>query len=444
MGYSSTFGSSSIGFGSPLKLQSSLFVTSRRPSIPLSPTLLPLVSFSSHQKSVEGKPSVACTPALVHQLPVEILCDIFTYCHANASGEECGPKVTISHVCRRWRTIVLCMPMLWTRISLKHSTKGSIERVAAYLRRSGSCTISVSILALHLSEDSVPSNLWALLHEHLNRLDSLKLELRGSLRKPVEHLAGCQYPLLKDLDLRLQSCPGGEVDALFKAFQGAPLSSLVWRGEESIPKNAPWSMLTKVVITGSYTLGDISTLLSQCHAAQEFSVDTISGDGVVPAAITSLPSLRTLSVYTFVNISRLLENLHLPALDKVSIHNLLRPGVGRGWRSLESLLRRSECTLTKMVVWDKSLDDDQFIQLLRIPGLQKLSDLQILHPSISNDVLRVLSSDTAGSCILPDLAVLNLTSCHSDDGVLKQVLAPRFKTEASTKPLDRYTPQDSI
>jgi hypothetical protein len=83
--------------------------------------------------------------APILNLPIEILCRMFEAAH-NASFAEGIPnnpliEVTISHICRGWRSIALSLPLLWSRFRHDASElpeRIPVDRLVAYLERSGS------------------------------------------------------------------------------------------------------------------------------------------------------------------------------------------------------------------------------------------------------------------------------------------------------------------
>ncbi|KAJ3542064.1 hypothetical protein NMY22_g3643 [Coprinellus aureogranulatus] len=56
---------------------------------------------------------------IVRRLPTDILCAIFLTSLSLSRSDSSGPpSLTISHVCRQWRSLALDMPRLWTQIDI--------------------------------------------------------------------------------------------------------------------------------------------------------------------------------------------------------------------------------------------------------------------------------------------------------------------------------------
>ncbi len=89
-------------------------------------------------------------------VPTEVLCTIFTYSTGstfsfpflNPGRKNLSGEVTVSHVCKFWRTIALSLPQLWSEIQYfpKKSTHSNrCKRIYTYLKRSGAHTLDISL-----------------------------------------------------------------------------------------------------------------------------------------------------------------------------------------------------------------------------------------------------------------------------------------------------------
>ncbi|KAI0750295.1 hypothetical protein C8Q80DRAFT_1270015 [Daedaleopsis nitida] len=82
--------------------------------------------------------------APIHKLPAEILSHIFAYvCTRRRANAESMPDhaalITITHVCRLWRTVALRYATLWSHISLHHMS------ALAFARRSQTALLTVIV-----------------------------------------------------------------------------------------------------------------------------------------------------------------------------------------------------------------------------------------------------------------------------------------------------------
>ncbi|KAJ7206489.1 hypothetical protein GGX14DRAFT_367219, partial [Mycena pura] len=82
-------------------------------------------------------------------LPTEIVSDILV--HALPAYPICPPlagkssPTQLTHVCRKWREIALSTPSLWRAITirLRRDKSWDLDFVQTWLRRSGSCPLSL-------------------------------------------------------------------------------------------------------------------------------------------------------------------------------------------------------------------------------------------------------------------------------------------------------------
>ncbi|KAA1476956.1 hypothetical protein DENSPDRAFT_563377 [Dentipellis sp. KUC8613] len=89
-------------------------------------------------------------PCPIDRLPMELLSKIFSETKTLQSGshkKEACPilcPISTSHVCRRWRSISLASPLLWTDLYISHSHK-HLARIDAFLERSASQLLDITI-----------------------------------------------------------------------------------------------------------------------------------------------------------------------------------------------------------------------------------------------------------------------------------------------------------
>ncbi|KDQ24936.1 hypothetical protein PLEOSDRAFT_1107859 [Pleurotus ostreatus PC15] len=414
-----------LGLASPLQLSSSLFVASRRPSIPLSLKLLHFPTSPTRRTASNGH-----IPAPIDRLPVEILCDIFSICDETPGNQPCGSKVTLSHVCRRWRGVVLCMPVLWSRISVQKPNQTSVERVTAHFRRSGSYPISLAIIetvSASLEQRDAITCLLPMIRTHASQIKSLCLRLRTSAGDFVTHLNGCQFPRLEALECSLHRCPKDLMKSLMTRLQqGSHLSSLVWSGAEDIPPNVSWHSLTRLELRGSYNLQDVCNILGQCRDLQELILDSFKDSPVIDTSFF-LPALRNLQVHSRVSLGPFFRCLHAPSLQTIFIHYRMDADLSRDWDSFGVFLLRSSCDLRSFVLWDVRIDDVQFAQCLELPGLQSLTTIDVRQP-ISDNILRriTLSNSVDRVALLPRLESVTLSRCLTVDGLLQDFVSSRL------------------
>ena len=202
-------------------------------------------SFSSNASSTGFNHSLAPTKQLttVNSLPPEILVDIFnSYCSSHiddhapplfTSVPRQSPHpcpINISHVSRLWRSLVLSIPSMWTRIfvtfdlSLSNVPCHKQDMVEAFLQRSGEAGLQVVVVskdkndAPFLEVDEEPSghkNIIRMSHRKaletllqpsaLHRLESLAIRVSDAhyIRYILGEIGGRGAPVLKDFAIAI-------------------------------------------------------------------------------------------------------------------------------------------------------------------------------------------------------------------------------------------------
>lgn len=111
--------------------------------------------------------------AAISLLPDDILAMIFEQAH-KSQLDCCHVEIPISHVCRRWRDMALCLPMLWARIR-REQEQVHLGRIDAYLRRSQYSPISLEIYMAYYEDSQDLLTFYRLITPHLPRCRYLRV-----------------------------------------------------------------------------------------------------------------------------------------------------------------------------------------------------------------------------------------------------------------------------
>jgi hypothetical protein len=122
---------------------------------------------------------------LIHQLPHEIVIDIFNLTsppHASdcdKPGKEVDPLI-LTKICRTWRELALSTPSLWSRISVD-ARKSNFPLLNYQVTHSGEIPLSIHLFALDDDTHDDPSTLsketMSLIVKQLHRTSSLCINL---------------------------------------------------------------------------------------------------------------------------------------------------------------------------------------------------------------------------------------------------------------------------
>lgn len=202
-----------------------------------------LISVTSYEKIIKQAKSVIsqarnCSADIpIHALPVEILTRIF-YLVAGGVNQERNrtdqetslPRYPdfLSHVCSRWRQIVLCLPELWSRVDLLYHhtlSQGFVARAEACASRAGDSLLDIRLRIPASYSDIHDAGLYRFLESTATRARSLELTLPSTLNQFPE-------PLVESC---FESCtPGTLVEfAIVSHGQYAPSFVVAYEGPGS-------------------------------------------------------------------------------------------------------------------------------------------------------------------------------------------------------------------
>ncbi|KAJ8079273.1 hypothetical protein PM082_021775 [Marasmius tenuissimus] len=288
--------------------------------------------------------------------------------------------LTFSHVCARWRAVVIGNPSLWSSISIDLSSFTSEMTVALqiYLKLSEGCLLN---LRIYLSGD--PTELggnargaWRLLGPHLSRCRALVWHVDNAEIVPEVHgLVFSNLVSFKDGSVRLHSLDEMALspDWFWAAIRSAPRLTRVVV-ESPLPLRwLSYSRLTSLDVQYIGRVMVIETLfhvLPNCSCLVSLTLGSpdIDGDDLLPLAFLEpieIPSLRHLTVddehvpiYSFNEaLSVLCSHLRLPNLTSCSVSACEWPSpVSRLLQNCSDTLERLEINLSPFRPDDASLD----------------------------------------------------------------------------------------
>ncbi|KAL0945295.1 hypothetical protein HGRIS_000801 [Hohenbuehelia grisea] len=373
----------------------------------------------------------------VHQLPTEMLAVIFAFCHAMDDDDHRGPatscaRVILSHVCHRWRAVILSMPLLWCTIRVHGARDCSLSRLKAHLERSMPCPLSISVMAnIGSAERKVEhvEDIISLAVAHAQRWKSLRLYLGDSHAPDILNLIRTtSFPSIESLDVSVEDWAYKDSDAILEALAtSSRVRSLAWCGPGGIPPNSCWATLAHIDISNPLSLREVHVLLSQCHLVVELRLWSILGDSTLDdeAPITSY-HLEMLSVFTHEALDSLFDRLSLPRLKRLTTryyHHIASYNLS--CKAFDSLLTRSNCSLEEFVFRDDHMPPEALDELLRIPKLDALRSLSVEFPTFTDRILETLTCGGRGGCILPRLETLSFWRSQSTDGRLGAMATSR-------------------
>ncbi|KAJ7672576.1 hypothetical protein DFH06DRAFT_96288 [Mycena polygramma] len=263
--------------------------------------------------------------APIFALPDELLVAIVEAAQQSTSAPI---EVIASQISQRFRWAVLGASYLWSSIELRWGGRSDAERLAAYLERSRTCTVSVRLKydSYHGEEEcdyeEVPNELDTVA-QHISRIRRLVVHCGGTglhLLDVVSHLGGLHAPLLEYVDIfsRASDLDNWDEPALFFNGGAPRLTTLKLTNVDIDPGN-PWiSSITSLDLRGMQ-FPDIS-ILYHCPQLTDVTLDDstffINAENTISTPfLRSLRGLCLNSRWPHSLTGGVLGSLHAPALE---------------------------------------------------------------------------------------------------------------------------------
>ncbi|KAJ7178174.1 hypothetical protein C8R46DRAFT_988315 [Mycena filopes] len=234
-------------------------------------------------------------------LPPEVVSEIFLHFlpvyPKRVPDTGLSSPVVLTQICRLWREIALSTPRLWRTFKIILNTSDSKEndlanqiRVEEWLRRSGSCAVSVELVYLRRE----PPLIFQTIMAHRHRWQHLKL-FTDMFNLPA--IIG-PFPLLRSLAATTWLFRPQTVMHWPTTFRDAPLLQRVAldRYDDLFRDMLPWSQLTVLIIhdiEGKQCLAILALAPGLVYC--DLAIGSV-GEGDAPSCILLLDQLKTLKL----------------------------------------------------------------------------------------------------------------------------------------------------
>ncbi|KAF7343331.1 F-box domain-containing protein [Mycena venus] len=227
---------------------------------------------------------------------------------------------TLSHLCRRFREVVVNTPALWTLVEADLVYKGSVEILKLYLERSGEYQISAALRYIY-SEIVTVEDRVKLIVPHLDRIWRLSIVLRAPSDEWVDPsdlwsdwlvpFRNVAAPNLQHLELQVVNAFGDYLDSSEIFLLGAPKLTVVRLSGFFVPVPLPrW--IGTAALTASLT--HLEFWRNTCFRNKD------DGNSVLVAIVAQCPLLVHLSLDNTVLTSG--PQVHVPYLKFLRIRIL--------------------------------------------------------------------------------------------------------------------------
>ncbi|KAJ7019302.1 hypothetical protein C8F04DRAFT_337824 [Mycena alexandri] len=279
-------------------------------------------------------------------LPNETMAEIFL--HFLPIYPKCSPlkgpfsPINLTHICRKWRDIVLSTPTLWSSISLyfgHNNPTAEVHKLEIWLSRSGCCPMSVQItIDDHLD--------YKFSSAHCARWEALNIILPSSCLPITE----TSMPLLRQLDLYLAVDDHFTPSNLTLCGKMPLLRSVVMNDGAANSVTLPWVQLTSLELHNVYP-SECTPILQQTLNLIHCRLLIFEGDDDDSTLDdTTLPHLESLVLADFGGggaVKGYAETFIVPALRELDIlERFLTDPVN----SLKSFMSKSGCHLQKVTI----------------------------------------------------------------------------------------------
>ncbi|KAJ4481433.1 hypothetical protein C8J55DRAFT_511692 [Lentinula edodes] len=406
------------------------------------------LQIAKHEKEIwflKGKITLA------RRLPPEILASIFEACILDRWTRA---PLVVSQVCSEWRRAAQA-PSIWSQIYINVDSLDPYKRTRLWLIKSQSVPIDITIdlrnYTGHVSETM------SLLSSHRSRWRSFTLiSLHLSPANDVLRRCTGIYPILRTLCVSIAEefgTIGGVVEedaglSLGTAFNDSPylrsymINRNVLVGSDIPPNITNLSISLDGVITVSLSITTVLHIIAGLSTLEEFSVsltraqDTSFLPNRDAQHLTTLPTLKALTLIGQPDLFALLQNIHTPSLQYLRLMSSSEPiPVSHQWSGLMLLqwLALGNTSLELLELRDVDVAQDVFISCLK--SLTKLRTLKLHDSEISDAVFESLHGDQ-GYC--PHLSKVDLRWCSVVTGHAL-VNFVRDRSQMSARPIESIT-----
>jgi len=249
---------------------------------------------------------------VVNRLPPEVLAKVLSF------RRDDRDLISATHVCERWRSTLLSIPLLWTEVVF-----GDPDRTATYLERSKGAPLHVSVGGSYQStlDSSAGDMSW------IHRMDSLRI---NGDQGQVEFIAGQLHlpaPLLQSLTFNTPPIPGAGsafiyIPPGFLDQQVPSLRNLTFLYVAPSPVTSiPLQHLTNLNWTDSrVVIEDLFALLASALLLEAITLNfhCVSMPGTESLRVITLNKLRKL-VWDIEGTFNLTDFLIAPGLEDLKI-----------------------------------------------------------------------------------------------------------------------------
>ena len=253
--------------------------------------------------------SVKNSFASINLIPPEVLSHIPDHLDKYNTDRD---LIALTHVCRRWRTIFISRPSLWSHLDCPN-----IDKTRAYIERSKAAPLEISLQDMH--GKSYTREAFLLAAPDIDRLRRMTIFMTDIPDDILTSHFFCRAPLLKELDI---ANFGAHFRFPSNAFLDGDLSLLRDLRLTEVITHLPWKNLSSLTTFYLCAIPEdrisVTQLLNFFENAPllhtiSFEYSIPDSSDASPGRVVSLPSLKTLAITAYLPHSTLLNHLSIPS-----------------------------------------------------------------------------------------------------------------------------------
>ena len=447
------------------EIQSSLAVQSHS-SFPTQTSLTTQVAFA-RAALIHSKTEICDSPEaslpLVHQLPPELLCEIFL--HSLPDSPEPGfvytppPRAVdapllLCQICSHWRKVALSLSSLWSSLSVTVSSQGQKPRmplVKLWLARSRSHPLSLSLdsLGVTVPPHANDNDVLDAFIPHFHHMRQFRLFLMTHSFKSLLNIPESAAPILEHLHISMRYWGNAQTDRLSLLFRSPRLRHFGWRNHVTVDYfglEMTMAQLTSISLNCPFTIKECIYILHRCPMLEQCTFSDVYS--IFPTSWSlpprfELEHLNSLSISTNLNLAPLWDRLKLPAVSAIVIEYDTTYHPPWPQAEFKEMLTRSSCALQSLVLDNPVICEDDLIECLRVitASLVEFHIDDMRNISITDNLLDMLtfresSTEDARkpSCLCPNLQIIKICGCisSSTDGVFAEMVASQWSRSGCT------------
>lgn len=368
------------------------------------------------------------------RLPPELVSEIFLYVKERTWFSHGSPRpcLSLSQICSAWREVAINTAGLWTNIQIGYQQKRFPKKLLLlqmFFERTGEFPLSLGISTGVENLGSHEDLMMNILTPYFTRMQYLTMAAPYSCFAKIASLPPDSFPLLESFHFRSYYDPSRvTADPILEG--PFPLAQRLRRflyGGTLYNKTIHLPKQLTHLDLDDLTFEQSISALGYCPQLVElrmvFCVE-LQPEEIFPDEPVVLPNLEVLILVWETPAHYIFDHITIPAIDNLSIS----ADECDSWSSTSfaSLVTRSSCAPTKLELTSIEMEEEDFIEMLRLLPSLVYIDLECVR-FVDDSVYTALIYKN-GASLVPKLEELyfHTMDCNPTDTIILQVAKSRW------------------